>query len=217
MKFEAVLCDLDGSLVDSEDIHFNAWKVLFARYGHDTPEGWNDMFIGLPDKDALESALLQFTDLKGEKGLLDTKQQIFLELAKEKGAKLCYPGVAEGMAKLQEAGFKLAVGTNSIKKNTLACLEYAGLTRFFEVIYTLDTAPAGKPAPDIYQLCLRDLKVAPDKAVVLEDSVAGIQAGQTAGCTVLGVTTTWPAQKISMADKIFAATSEAIDWILEQK
>lgn len=215
MGFEAVLFDMDGSLIDSEILHFTAWKDLLGRFGHDIPAGWVDMFIGVPDADALQFAVEQIPDLGGKISLA-AKEEIFGQLAAEKGDEFCFPGVAEGLAKLENAGLKLAVGTNSVMHNTRANLELAGLGGFFETIYTLDTVAAGKPAPDIYQACLRELEVTPEKAVVVEDSVAGIKAGLAAGCLVLGVTTTLPAEKIAMADKIFASTVDAIDWILAQ-
>lgn len=212
--FSAVLCDLDGTLIESEDLHFEAWVILLGRHGHVAGQGWNNRFIGLPDVDAVAGLKAEFPDMAHLDNLLEEKQVIFRDLITKRGKALVYPGVPERLEEFRRAGVKLAVGTNSIIKNTRLCLEVGGIGHFFESIAALDTVPRGKPEPDIYLAAAAGLGIEPGRCLVIEDSVAGIESGKAAGCTVVGVTTTWPAERIAMAHRVFASTTEAMDWAL---
>lgn len=212
--FSAVLCDLDGTLIESEDLHFEAWVILLKRHGHVAEQGWNNRFIGLPDVDAVAGLKAEYPDMAHLGGLLEEKQSIFRELVTKRGKALVYPGVPERLEAFRRAGVKLAVGTNSIIRNTRLCLEVGGIGHFFESIAALDTVPKGKPDPDIYLAAAAGIGVEPGRCLVIEDSIAGIESGRAAGCTVVAVATTWPAEKIAMADKVFNSTAEAMDWAL---
>ncbi|MCC8179490.1 MAG: HAD family phosphatase [Planctomycetes bacterium] len=218
-EIAGVLCDLDGTLVDSEDLHYDAWKILMARYGVEAPAGWNDRFIGLPDSDAVVGLKEEYPSLAGNDGLLEEKQEIFRGLLRQRGVALVYPGVRERLEKLHAEGVKLAVGTNSILVNTELALEAGGIRHLFSYISTLDMHERGKPDPDVYLGAAAGIDVPPEKCVVIEDSTAGIASGRAAGCTVLAVTTTYPpgqADKLAAADQVFPATKDAMDWILRK-
>lgn len=211
---DGILCDLDGTLVDSEPYHLEAWNILAARCGYAPDPRWNRDCIGLPDIHTSEKAVRLFPEMAKLSDPVAAKQDIFRELVVRRGAALTFPGVAEGLASLSAAGLALAVGTNSLMRNTRATLEAAGLSRFFPVIVTLDTAARGKPSPDIYLAAAGRLGLLPERCAVLEDSPAGVAAGKAAGCLTLGVMSTWTADQLPGADRYFSATSDAIEWIL---
>lgn len=214
---EGVLCDLDGTLVDSEDLHLDAWNLLLESHGCNPPLHWSDDCIGLPDTSTCDKARLLFPELRKVEDLLERKQDIYRELVVKRGPRLAYPGVENKLAELKAAGIKLAVGTNSVMRNTRTALEATGLDRFFKVVVTLDRVRLGKPHPGIYATAAGDLGLPPGRCVVLEDSAAGIAAGKAAGCLVFGVLNTWPAAKLAGADRIFDNTPSAMAWMLEEK
>lgn len=216
-EIEGVLCDLDGTLVDSECLHLEAWNRVLADYGHTPPADWNDDCIGLPDQHARDKAARMFPALAEVGDLLEQKQARLRDLLVRRGRALAYPGVADRLAALAAAGVGLAVGTNSIMINTRTALAAAGLLDFFPVIVTLDTVERGKPSPDIYATAARKLGLAPERCAVLEDSTAGVQAGKAAGCLVLGILSTWPAAVMAGADRLFDTTAAAMAWTLEEK
>lgn len=217
-RIEGVLCDLDGTLVDSEPSHLNAWNILIERDGHTPPSPhWNDDCIGLPDTYARDKTYDTFPDMRAKyPNLLEMKQEAFRELIARLGEKLAYPGVAEQLERLRLSGVKLAVGTNSVMVNTRASLTASGLLRFFPVIVTLDTVTRGKPDPEIYRTAAEKLGLAPERCAVLEDSTAGLASGKAAGCLVLGITNTWKASALTDAEKTFDSTAAAMDWIIEE-
>ncbi|MCD8138197.1 MAG: HAD family phosphatase [Planctomycetaceae bacterium] len=213
-----IICDLDGTLVESEELHLIAWNELVIRAGHQPPSpNWNDDCIGLPDTYAAAKTIGYFPEMGSADHVNAEKQVIYRELVAKKGRALAYPGLYDALARVRDAGIPLAVGTNSVLENTKAALEAAGLAEFFPVTVTLDQVERGKPAPDIYLEAARRLGVPPERCAVLEDSTAGLEAAHAAGCLVLGLTTTWPADKLVHADHIFSGTADALGWVLVQQ
>ncbi len=213
---EAVIFDLDGTLIDSEPLHAGAWHEFLRRQGLKPPTpNFTDDCIGLPDEFARDKILASFPELAGlAGGLLDMKQAIYRELVAAQGEGLGFTGLKERLEKLGRAGFGRAVGTNSKLPNTRAGLTAAGFIPCFPVVVTLDDVKAGKPAPDIYLEAAKRLGVAPDRTAVLEDSIAGMAAGLAAGCRVIAIATTLPPEKLSDAERIFPRTIDAVDWIM---
>ncbi len=214
---DGVLCDLDGTLVDSEQYHLGAWNALLERNGHHPPPDWNHDCIGLPDTYACEKTWRLYPDMRRYPNLLQMKQEAFRELIARHGAGIAFPGIARRLAELRAAGVKLAVGTNSIMQNTRATLAATGLAEFFPVVVTIDTVARGKPFPDIYATAAERLGLAPERCAVIEDSTAGLESAKAAGCLALGVTTTWPAERLALADRIFDSTASAMAWALTKK
>lgn len=215
---QGVICDMDGTLVDSEGLHLEAWNLMLESCGRRAPyPHWSDDCIGLPDQAALDKVLALFPDLAGTPDLLQCKQRFFRQLVAERGTGLTTPAIREKLEQLRDAGIGLAVGTNSNTPNTQATLGAAGLLDMFPVIVTASMVERGKPQPDIYLKAARDLGLDPADCAVLEDSTAGLTAARAAGCLVLGVATTWPAEKLSPVDLIFADTAEALEWTLAER
>lgn len=215
---EGVICDLDGTLVESENLHLEAWNELLRRNGHQPPSpNWNDDCIGLPDTYAAEKTIGLFPSMGDANAINEEKQVIYRELVKRKGRALAFPGLYDELTRIRDAGIPLSVGTNSIFANTRAALDAAGLGEFFSILVTLDQVERGKPAPDIYLEAARRMGLPPERCAVLEDSTAGIAAARAAGCLVLGLTTTWSADKLDGADRIFASTADALGWVLDQR
>ncbi len=218
MVIKGVICDLDGTLVDSEDLHDKAWDDLIRGYGVTPPPHWHDDTVGLPDYYARDKIHAMFPAIAATgDDLLELKQVAFRGLVAEKGLRLAFPGVSERLDALTDRGIRLAVGTNSRLINTEASLEAAGLRRHFAAISTIDMVENGKPAPDIYRLAAEKLGLPPAECVVLEDSPAGLQAARAAGCAAFALSTTMPVEMLTPRDRLFSGTAEALDWVLDQQ
>ena len=218
MEIEAVICDMDGTLVDTEGLHLLAWNMLIERFGHQPPSAnWNEDCIGLPDSYAVEKTKTLFPDLRAREDLLQQKQEIFRSLVLEKRSSLVFPSVREKLVLVGDTGVGLAVGTNTVVSNARATLGAAGLLDFFPVLVTADMVARAKPYPDIYLEAAARLGLPSGSCAVIEDSVAGLEAARAAGCLALGVTTTWPAAKLTPAERVFADTASAIDWVLSER
>lgn len=221
MRIKGVVCDLDGTLVDSEGAHMEAWNELIRHYGLTPPDShWHDDCIGMPDSSTRDKLIRVFPELERRHDeIMDLKDRFFRELVQKMGRGLAYPGVHDRLSALRERGVRLAVGTNSIVLNCETSLRAAELTEFFPVIVTLDRVAEnrGKPHPDIYLAAVDRLGLEPADCVVLEDSTAGLQAARAAGCVVAALTNTWPEEKLVPSDMIFPNTAAALDWILARQ
>jgi len=218
MRFDGILCDLDGTLVDSEAIHLEAWNSVIVRGGHMPSSDWNDECIGLPDYVASNKILRLYPGVAELGDIRKVKADTFLEMAVSRAKELIFPGVREKLVELSEAGIPLAVCTNSIMRNTRAVLEASELIGFFAALVTIDAVSEGKPHPAIYRTGAAKLGLAPDRCLVVEDSAAGIASGKAAGCGVVaGVTNTWNRDKLPGADMYFSDTPSALSLVLDGK
>lgn len=212
-----VLFDLDGTLVNSEDLHLGAWNRTLAGFGLELPDGWNAAAIGVPDIVTAERMSKRYPDLlPGKDEINNVKQNLYRRLVMERGRDIAYPGVEEVVLRLAAEGIGTAVGTNSDAANTETALAAAGLLDYFPVRVTLDAVARGKPDPEIYVTAARLLGLAPERCAVIEDSVSGVAAGRAAGCLTLAVTTTSPASALAEAERFFPDTPSAVKWILER-
>ena len=200
----ACLFDVDGVLTETATVHAAAWKEMFdvflrARADHDgTPfvafdeVADYDRFVdGLPRADGTRS-FLQSRGIDLPEGAPDdpvgtatihglgkVKNEIVLRRIREDGVE-AYPGSVRFVQAVRAAGLRRAVVSSSA--NCAAVLEAAGIAALFEVRVDGTTVGrdhlAGKPAPDTYLAATRALGVAPDRAVVFEDALAGVEAGR---------------------------------------
>ena len=190
---KAVIFDLDGVVADSHLIHEVAWKALLVEAGLD-PKTINVDFLyrGHPRREILKHYLGALTDSEiqhwGRR-----KDDLYEQAAKALQAK---PGIPQMLSQLRDAGIACALATSAGRKRSLESLEFLGLTGFFAVIITGDDVRKAKPAPDIFLLSARKLGVQPGNVVVVEDSVAGVQAAVAGGMKCVGYTSPERAEEL---------------------
>jgi beta-phosphoglucomutase len=180
---KAVIFDLDGVVADSHPIHEAAWKTLLAEQGLD-PQTINVDFLyaGHPRREILQHYLGDLSETRVER-LGRRKDELYVLAAENLATK---PGIPRVLGELQTAGILLALATSAGRtrtEETLAKFRIAGL---FSAVITGNDVHAAKPAPDIFLLAASKLGVAPEEAVVVEDSVAGVQAARAAGMKCVG-------------------------------
>ena len=211
---EAILLDLDGVITPTAEKHMQAWNRMFTAYFADrgvesySDEDYFRYIDGKPRAEGIVSMLaargLTLPTGKEEKddddnaaadadadtvaGLGERKNRIFMELLAE-GIE-AYPGSVAYLDWLHENGIASCVVSSS--KNAVAVLTAAGLRDRFEVIVDGMVAAAegiaGKPKPDTYLRGAQLLGVPPERCVVVEDAVSGVQAGAAGGFAhVVGV------------------------------
>lgn len=181
----AVIFDLDGLMIDSEQISLRVWRHFLAEYGTSLSESQYKTMIGM---DAQASAAY----VKGQSDLpLDAN-----EIMRVHGARLMefigyeaitMPGLLDLIRELRERDMLLAVASNSPKNyvtRALGAIEGADL---FNVVVTADQVQRGKPAPDIYLAAAAGLSCEPPHCLALEDSPLGLQAALSAGMRAVAV------------------------------
>jgi sugar-phosphatase len=177
MRFSAVLCDLDGVLVDSGDKVEAVWRDWAAAQGLDA-DAVARASHGVPSREVIASVAPHLEAVE-EAARVDA-------LHAETGGEPL-PGAAELLERVPQGA--LAVVTSCGAELAAARLSAAGLPSP-SMLVTADAVRRGKPAPDAYLVAAQALGAEPRECVVIEDSPAGVNAGRAAGMTVWAVTTT---------------------------
>src|SRR5262245_2793190 len=182
----AVLWDMDGTLIDSEEYHWIAWRdTLGAERRPITREqfqrtfGWrNDAIL----RDLLGSSLSPSEVAR----IGSAKEALYRQLVRERGISLL-PGVAEWLARLRGDGWKQAVASSAPPQNLAALLDALAIS--FDAVVSAETVEHGKPAPDLFLAAARAIGVPPARCVVVEDAAAGVEAAHRGGMKAVGVLT----------------------------
>ena len=186
---KAVIFDLDGVLVTTDELHYLAWKALAEELGITGFTKEDNMRQRGVSRMASLEVVLEKTDkayTEEEKiKLADKKNTMYVKSLCTLSPDALLPGVNEFIAFLKEKGIKTAIGSAS--KNTPLILEKTGIADQFDAISCgLDTQKS-KPDPEVFLIAAQKLALEPSECVVIEDSDAGIQAAKTGGMLAVAV------------------------------
>ncbi len=190
---DAVVFDLDGTLIDSVQVHFKVLNTAFERLGLPQVSWANAMKAakeGLFDWDLV---LTNENNARRDE-IMARCIEIIAEIQSEMLRKNVRPikGTVEILREIEAAGIKMALVTSTQKRyimDKLHPFDEAGVAHLFEVIITTDDVPAKKPAPAPLIECGRRLELSTDKMVYVGDSHVDIRAGKAAGMRTIGVLT----------------------------
>lgn len=199
---EAVIFDLDGSLVDSMWL----WREIDIEYlggfGISLPEDLQSKIEGM----SFHETAVYFKEHFPIPDSLDAIKETWNRMAWDKYANEVplKPGISEFLAYCREAGIKLGIGTSNSRELVETIIRTHKLQDCFSCIVTGSDVKKGKPAPDVYLEAAALLKAAPEHCLVFEDILPGIQAGKNAGMRVCAVEDAYSAhvkeQKKLLAD-----------------
>jgi len=201
-KIEAVIFDLDGTLVDSMWM----WKEIDKEY-------LGRFHIPLPEKLQEDIEGMSFSEtavyFKERFKLPNSVEQIKADWNRMALDKYTYevplkPGVKAFLEKCQNAGMKFGIATSNSRELVENIVQVHKIKGYFSCIVTGCDVKKGKPSPDVYLVAAQKLQTAPEKCLVFEDILPGIQAGKTAGMRVCAVEDAYSQQvkeeKCRMAD-----------------
>lgn len=186
---QAVLFDLDGVLVTTDMLHYEAWRQLaFTLDIVDFTLKDNLRQRGVSRMESLEILLrkskTKYTQAEKQQ-LAEQKNRYYVKKLQQLNDEALLPGVLQTLAELQSRGIKTAVASAS--KNAGLILEKTGLAGRFDTVVDGFEAQRSKPDPQVFQLAAQKLGVPPEQCLVVEDADAGVQAACAAGMPVLGV------------------------------
>ncbi len=204
---KAVLFDLDGVLVDTEGIYTEFWGKMDSMF----PTGV-DNFAQVIKGSTLSKILTTYFPAP------DTQEKIRAMLADQEHNMEyhLFPGVMELMAQLKERGIKTAIVTSSNREKMRHLFtQLPALEAAIDTLVTDEDVTASKPDPQGYLLAAGRLGAGKGEFIVVEDSLAGLEAGRRSGAIVAGLTTTNPLHKVEpmadiVADEICRLDASAI-------
>lgn len=185
---KAVIFDLDGVIVSTDEYHFQAWKRLADSLEIPFDRESNDRLRGISRMESLEillekSAKQYSPDEKRE--MAERKNAWYRELLKGLSPAHILPGVADMIKALKNRRVKIAIGSSS--QNARAILRAVSLEDEFDVITDGNHITRSKPDPEVFTIAARQLGISSEECLVVEDAQAGVEAAVAAGMNVLAV------------------------------
>jgi beta-phosphoglucomutase family hydrolase len=183
--YEALIFDMDGTLVDSGQLHEFAWTAMLTRYGIPLDRSFMRSLAGVPTKGTIQILLEKFS-LKVQASL-DEMNDYKEQLVHENMHKYVKPTALLEVAQKYHGLKPMAIGTGAYTQEAKTILNICGLDKYVSVIVGADQVQNPKPAPDTFLLCAELLNVNPKNCVVFEDSQLGLQAAASAGMAGIDV------------------------------
>lgn len=182
MEINAVIFDLDGVLVSTDELHYQGWKALADREGIYFDRMINNRLRGVSRMASLEIVLEKaeksYTQEEKEE-MCAYKNGIYVDLLDSLTEDDILDNAGAVLTELRGKGLKLAIGSSS--KNTKKILNRIGLIDSFDAIADGTDITHSKPDPEVFLCAAKKLGVDPEKCAVIEDAVSGIQAAKAAG------------------------------------
>jgi beta-phosphoglucomutase len=177
---------MDGTLIDSEEFHWIAWKDALAAEGiHITREQFLVSF-GQRNDSILSRWIGAAATPERITELGNAKEELYRHLIRRNGISPL-PGVAQWVHRLHQQGWLQAIASAAPRANIDAVLEALSATDVFQAIVSAEDVSRGKPDPEVYQTAASLLGVSPDMCVVVEDAAAGVEGARRAGMKSIGV------------------------------
>ena len=185
MRIQALIFDMDGLLVDTEQLAYSAMEAFLAKHTLDRRQEIHDQMLGrrLPEAIAivregyglehpLEDLIADYTVMRHDTLVGNVKPM---------------PGAIEAVRFGHRAGLKVGLASSGLRDQVALSLMEAGLAGMFEVEVTGDDVTRGKPAPDLFLKAAAGMSVDPSACVVFEDAPAGVAAARNAGMRAVAV------------------------------
>lgn len=185
-----VIFDLDGVVVSTDELHYRAWQRLADEDGIYFDRSINERLRGVSRMESLEILLERATrhySPEQKATLAERKNNTYRESLQTLTPADALPGSREILTELRRRGIRTAVGSSS--KNSPLILERTGLAALFDAIADGNDISHSKPDPEVFLLAAARLGLSPAECLVVEDAVAGIEAGRRAGMAVFGIGT----------------------------
>lgn len=185
---KAFIFDLDGVIVDTARYHYLAWQKLAQQLGIEFTPEHNEHLKGVSRVRSLDIILelgnIKATQAEKDKWLFD-KNELYLSYLIDMDQSELLPGVLHVLKFLKENDQYIALGSAS--KNARPILEKTDIIQYFDAIVDGNDVTNAKPDPEVFLRACQLVFVAPEDSIVFEDSVAGIQAANSARMKSIGI------------------------------
>jgi beta-phosphoglucomutase len=207
---KALIFDCDGVIADSEHLHFSLFQKVLAEEGISlTQAEYVEKYLAIDDRGCFNAVFSNqgkpLSDNLRDR-LIEKKTALYQKTAAQNLVIL--PGVVEFVMAVSQK-YPLAMASGALREEVLLMIEAAGIRHYFDVVVAAEDVTRGKPAPDAYLKALEGLNVKypgknflPGECLVVEDSKHGLISAHAAGMKVVAVTTTYPAEELTAADRV---------------
>ena len=185
---KAVIFDLDGVIVSTDDCHYEAWKKMADEEGIYFDKTINNRLRGVSRMESLEIVLERAVKEYSEEEklqLAERKNGYYKEFITKLTPNDILPGAKENLEELRKNGIKIAIGSSS--KNTPVILKQIGLDNYFDAVSDGNNITNSKPDPEVFLKAADMLCIPYSECMIVEDADAGIEAGKRAGMKTLSV------------------------------
>jgi beta-phosphoglucomutase len=186
MPVGAVLWDMDGTLVDSEEFQWLSWRDTMAAEGLPIKRDQFVVTFGQRNDSILPHWLGADATPDRIQHIGDAKEALYRKLVRDSGI-AALPGAAEWVRRLNQEKWRQAVASSAPRANVEVVLEMIGLAGCFQAIVSAEDVTAGKPDPQVFLIAASRLEMPPGHCVVVEDALAGVEAARRAGMRSIGV------------------------------
>ena len=183
-RLQAVLLDIDGTLIDSNDAHARAWVDAGAELGYRIQYEDVRPLIGMGGDKVMPQLIGIESDSREGKAFSERRTEIFTERYLPKIE--AFPGTRELVERIRGAGLKVVIATSASRKEMKKLLKTAGVEDLIDGATSSSDADASKPAPDIVDAALEVAGVGADSAVMLGDTPYDVAAAGRAGVDIIG-------------------------------
>ena len=182
----AVLWDMDGTLIDSEEFHWISWRNAMANEGITiTREQFLSSF-GQRNDSIIPRWLGTTATPERIERIANSKEELYRQLVRRDGISPL-PGVAHWVHQLHKEGWLQAIASAAPRANIDAVLEALSATHIFQGVVSAEDVHRGKPDPEVYLTAASRVGVSPGRCIVVEDAVAGVEGARRAGMRSIGV------------------------------
>ncbi len=194
-----VLWDLDGVIVDTQELHYVTWAEVLLNYQIPFSREKFESIFGMNNHDTLATLMGSRPEPEMIESIAGRKEQLFREMLE--GKLQAMPGVMAWLVQFGAWHWPQAVASSAPMPNIEAIVDELGIRRFFAALVSGLNMP-GKPAPDVFLEAAQRIAISPVDCVVIEDSVVGVRAAKGAGMFCIAVITTTSREKLHQADRI---------------
>lgn len=182
----AVLWDMDGTLIDSEEFHWISWRDTMANEGMPiTHEQFLSSFGQRNDSIVPRWLGPASTPERIEK-ISSAKEELYRDLIRKHGV-APLPGVATWVRRLHEQGWHQAIASAAPRPNIDVVLEALSAGHYFQGIVSAEDVHKGKPDPEVYLIAASRVGASPSRSIVVEDAAAGVEGARSAGMRSIGI------------------------------
>lgn len=211
-KYDGIIFDLDGVICFTDHYHYLAWKALADSLNIDFDEKKNDRLRGVSRMESLEIVLEGYhgpaLSQEEKAALAEKKNGLYRQSLQTMTPKDLSNEVRDTLNALRGRGLKLAIGSSS--KNTPLILERIGLAGFFDAVSDGNNIQRSKPDPQVFTMAAEMLGLQPEKCLVVEDALAGLQAAAAGGFDSAGLGPAAESGKATYSLKSFAGLLEVV-------